>query len=334
MSAGAATATTGSPQGSPAGSIGIRLLDAPVADRIDPRARIYVVDHLAPGTTIHRRVQVSNTTTSPAHVTLYAAAATIARGSFLGAAGHMANELSNWTSVQPGSVDVTSGGTATALVTVTVPGNAAPGERYGVVWAEVRSAPNPAGGVVEVNRVGIRLYLSIGPGGAPAPAFTIDSLTAVRAPDGRPSVVASVHNTGGRALDMAGSLSLSAGPAGLNAGPFPASLGVTLAIGDTEPVTIALDPQLPPGPWNATITLRSGLIVHQAQATLTFPAAGVSGAAVTTTKSDPRWMAPLIALAGLLLAVVAWPALLRRRRRPRHALGATRAARPAPPATG
>jgi hypothetical protein len=125
------------------------------------------------------------------------------------------------------------------------------------VCAEARSAPIDGGGVIQVSRVGIRLYLSVGPGGPPAANFTIDSLKARRSPDGRPLVVAMVHNTGGRALDMNGPLQLLAGPGGLSAGPFPATLGVTLAIGDTEPVTIPLDKQLPAGPWNAQITLHS-----------------------------------------------------------------------------
>ena len=52
---------------------------------------------------------------------------------------------------------------------------------------------------------------------------------------------------------MSGTLELSAGPGGLGAGPFPAELGVTLGIGDTERVSIALDEQLPDGPWDARI---------------------------------------------------------------------------------
>jgi hypothetical protein len=71
-----------------------------------------------------------------------------------------------------------------------------------VVWAEARSTPSAGGGITQVSRVGIRVYLSVGPGGPPAADFTIDSLTARRSPDGRPVVLASVHNTGGRALDM------------------------------------------------------------------------------------------------------------------------------------
>jgi hypothetical protein len=137
--------------------------------------------------------------------------------------------------------------------------------------------------------VGIRLYVSVGPGGAPTANFTIESLTAKRSAQGRPLVVATVHNTGGRALDLSGSLSLSAGPAGLSAGPFPATLGVTLAIGDTEPVTIALDERLPAGPWRARVTLHSGLLEHTGQATITFPDAG-SSPAVPTSSTGSGWL--------------------------------------------
>jgi hypothetical protein len=46
------------PTPSPAadGLLGIRLLEAPVERRDDPRARLYVVDHVTPGTTITRRL--------------------------------------------------------------------------------------------------------------------------------------------------------------------------------------------------------------------------------------------------------------------------------------
>ena len=171
-------------------------------------------------------------------------------------------------------------------MTINVPSDAAPGEQYGVVWAEVRSAPPAGGGVVQVSRVGIRIYLSVGPGGAPAADFTIDSLTAARSPDGTPLILATVRNTGGRALDMNGALQLSGGPGGLSGGPFPATLGTSLAIGDTEPVTIALDKQLPAGPWDVRITLRSGLLERSAHATVTFPVTGASPA-VGTLPSDP-----------------------------------------------
>ncbi|MDQ5841602.1 MAG: peptidase, partial [Chloroflexota bacterium] len=256
---------------------------------------------------------------------LYAAAATIAKGSFQVAAGRTSNDVSAWTSVTPSASDVPAAGRVTANVTIAVPRDAAPGERYGVVWAEVRSAPGSGGGVIQVNRVGIRLYLSVGPGGGPAADFTIDSLTAKRSPDGRPTVLASVHNTGGRALDMNGNLRLLTGPGGLSAGPFPATLGVTLAIADTGTVTVVLDRALPAGPWDARITLRSGPLERSARGTITFPDAGASppvnteAAASGENASDrPGWLHP--AIAGLVILLLGIAALLfvlwRRRRRP------------------
>jgi hypothetical protein len=309
--AGAATAAAVKDRG----SIGIRLVDVPAAARDDPRARVYIVDHLEPGTTITRRIEVSNTTRASTRLALYAAAASITRGSFLGAAAHAPNDLSSWTAVTPGEPEVPAGGTVTATVTIAVPRDAAPGEQYGVVWAEARSAPKAGGGVTQVSRVGIRLYISVGPGGPPAANFAIDSLTAERSTDGRPVVVAAVHNTGGRALDMNGTLNLGSGPGGLSAGPFPATLGVSLGIGDTEPVTIILDKQLPAGPWDATITLHSGLLDRTARASLTFPDTGAAKAAPTTT---PRPMWQYLLGAGLLVALLAFTALVlatRRRRR-------------------
>ena len=297
---GAPAAAAGDTLGTAPGSLGLRLLDAPAAAKHDPRARSYIVDHLPPGTTIERRVEVSNTTASTAHVVLYSSAAGIVQGSFLGADGHAANEVSTWTSVTPEKLEVPAHGEAIATVTIEVPRNAAPIEHYGVVWAETRSDPAGGDGITQVSRVGIRLYLSIGPGGAPAADFTIDSLTAERSPEGQPIVVASVHNTGGRALDMNGSLELMNGPSGLTAGPFPATLGTTLAIGDTQPVTIALDAQIPAGPWDAEIALQSGLLERTAQATITFPEAGTS-VAVPATSPRPAWLYPAIAGMGALL---------------------------------
>jgi hypothetical protein len=311
---GAATALPNPAPGAsaPAG-IGLRLVDTPVAAHDDPRARVYIVDHLAPGTVIHRRIEVSNNTASPAHVMLYPAAAELAKGSFLGAAGNTPNDLSTWTSVLPGASDVPAGGGVTATVTITVPPDAAPGEQYGVVWAETRSPPTAGDGVTRVSRVGIRLYLSVGPGGPPAADFTIDSTTAGRSPDGRPTVLATVHNTGGRALDMNGTLHLLAGPGGLRAGPFPATLGTTLAVGATGPVTITLDKQLPAGPWDARITLRSGLLERSALTTITFPDPGA--APVTTTMStQPGWRYAVIAGLVLLLVAIALLVAYKRRR--------------------
>jgi hypothetical protein len=288
----------------PVGSMGLQLLEVPLSAYSDPRAHLYIIDHLHPGTTIHRRIEISNTTASSLHVVMYPAAAVITRGAFVSAA-HTPNELSTWTSVRPGSDDIPPSGHAIATVTIAVPRDAPPGEQYGMVWAETRSPAPAGGGISQLSRVGIRLYLSIGPGGAPASNFTIESLIGERSSDGQPEILASVHNTGGRALDISGTLQLSAGPGGLSAGPFPANLGTTLAIGATEPIAIPLDRQIPDGPWHALVTLRSGLLKRSARATINFPA----------TATPHRSYHLVVGLVILLLLVGISAARVMRRRR-------------------
>jgi hypothetical protein len=255
----------------PGDSIGVQLLEVPRSAYRDPRARLYITDHVHPGTTIHRRIEISNTTASRLHIFTYPAAATISDGEFVGAPANTANELSSWIAVSPGASDIPSGGHLSAEVTIVVPRDAPPGEQYGVIWAEARSPAPAGGGITQISRVGIRVYLSVTAGGAPPSKFTIESLTGRRSSDGQPEILASVRNTGGRALDMSGTLQLSAGPGGLSAGPFAANLGTTLAIGATEPIVIMLDRQIPDGPWQVLVTLRSGLIERSARATIDFP---------------------------------------------------------------
>jgi hypothetical protein len=317
------TAGTRASQDDPAKGLGIRLTEAPVTAADDPRAKVYIVDHLAPGTVIERKIEVSNQTPEASHVVLYPAAASIEKGAFAAAEGDTANELSTWTTVSPAEADIAANGTLTATITITVPADAAPGETYGVVWAQAQAAAT--GTVAQVTRVGIRLYLSVGPGGAPAADFTIDEMTAGRSPDGAPVVSASVKNTGGRALDMTGQLSLSAGPGGLNAGPFPATLGTTLAIGETQPVSVALDERLPAGPWTAAITLKSGLTERTVEATVTFPDAGAGRpvdtrvAAPPDPESDRSIVLPVLLGLGALLAAAVLSLVLRGVRRRRQA---------------
>ena len=318
-----------------AGSVGIRLLDAPVASRDDPRARVYIVDHLAPGATIERRIEVSNTTGAALRVSLYSAAATVADGTFLGAAGRTPNDLSTWTTAAPSSLTVPSGGRVTATVRISVPRDAAPGEQYAAVWAEASSGTG--GGVTQVSRVGLRLYVSIGPGGAPAADFRIDNLRAQRDSAGAASVLAEVANTGGRAVDMSGTLRLSEGPGGISAGPFPAKLGTTLAAGGTEPVTIGLDNALPSGRWKASLSLRSGLLERHAEADIVVPAIGEAAAPAVIIPSAPQdqrglglpaaaLAAALVGTAGLVAVAGPGRALMRRRRLPRAGRHAVRRA--------
>jgi hypothetical protein len=301
--------------------LGIRLLDAPVDRKDDPRARTYIIDHLKPGTTIRRRVQISDNTNGPLHASLYVGGAQVEDGSFRPSDKGDPAELSEWSTVAPTSFDLKAGGTADAQVTIAVPASASSGERYGVIWAEL--PPSSSSTVKEVNRVGVRIYLSVGSGGEPASDFTVDSLQGSRRTDGVAVVLAQVHNTGGRALDMSGTLSLSDGPAGLSAGPFPASLGTSLKPGQTEPVTIVLGKAITGGPWTATLDVRSGVLRRKAQAQISFPDKAGTAAPPVAAKNVPLYkdkgiLVPIavsfIGLLFLILLILALREYLRRQR--------------------
>ena len=90
---------------------------------------------------------------------------------------------------------------------------------------------------------------------------------------GQMVVQAQVHNTGGQAVDVTGDLKLTGGPDGLSAGPYQEP-GITLAPGQSEPIRVFLDKQLPDGPWRALIDLTSGITQRSAEATIDFPPAG------------------------------------------------------------
>lgn len=297
------------PSAPPAPGLGIRLLEAPTARADDPRARTYVVDRVAPGASFTRKFEVTNGDASAMDVRLYPAAAVVRGGAFSVQDFGVAGEFPSWAKVEPATLTIPPGGRATARVTVAVDPKAAESEYYGAVVAE-RLAKPVAGGVAVNLRAGIRVYLSVGPGGEPPSDFTIDSLTAARDATGKPVVRASVHNTGGRALDMSGTLRLTGGPGGLSAGPFNATLGTTLAVGETEPVTVTLDGALPAGPWKARLDLQSGLTRRGATATITFPDRGEAAPVDATLVEDdsaPPWpllaagVAALLVLAGLVL---------------------------------
>ncbi|MCU1484972.1 MAG: hypothetical protein JWN67_1718 [Actinomycetia bacterium] len=306
------------PAGAQAGpGLSIRLVDAPADRRDDPRARIYIVDHLKQGDRIERHIELGNGTDQPLTVSVYAAAAKVADGQFRFGDGHAANDLTRWTRVEPARVVVAPHGTAVAAVTITVPADATDGERYGVVWAEL---PPSGGTAAVVNRVGVRMYLSVGEGKEPTTDFRIDALTAARDGQGRPLVRTTVTNTGGRAIDLSGELQLRHGPGSLSAGPFDVELGTTLAPGDAAPAVIHLAKDLPAGPWDATVTVRAGELVKQARATITFPTGAGSASKPVVAESvqhQRRVLIPIaVALAAAVLAALGTYALrLRRRRR-------------------
>ncbi len=199
----------------PGTGLGIRLLEAPVALKNDPRAQSYIVDNLPPGTTITRKIEVSNATGTSQQVSLYPGAATIPQGQgFTVLDGRAANELTSWISVTPSTVTVPDGSAKDAEVRIAVPRDATETERYAVVWAEIRGSAPSGGGIVGVSRVGIRVYLSVGAGNGPPADFRLGTLSPGRSSSGAPQLTVDVENVGMRALDPRGTVTLSDGPAG------------------------------------------------------------------------------------------------------------------------
>lgn len=299
------------------GDLSRRVLEGPAEGIDDPRAYTYIVDHLAPGTTISRQVAFSNGDPEPVHLDFYAAAADIVDGEFVVRPDREANDLSSWTAISPKEATIAPGQMVPVTVTITVPSDAERGERYAAALGELPARPTDAG-VTAGSRVGIRFYLSVGPEGAPSTAFTIEEMTAQRDSDGRPVVSARVHNTGGRAIDLAGDLMLTNGPSSLSAGPFPVEAATTLAPGQSGEVTATLDAELPDGPWDARISLTSGQTTEEATARIAFPdAPGTSAAPAPASSGDDNGL-PVLALVGAALAALAALAavwLIVRRRR-------------------
>lgn len=291
--------------------VGVRLLEAPEARRDDPRARRFIIDHLAPGTSISRRIEVSNGTDREVTIPVFPVAATLRDDAFVPGGARETNDLTSWITVTPAEVTLAPGARATAEIVVRVPKDADAGERYAVVVAELPPPPDQAPGIVAVySRAGIRLYISVGAGAEPPTSFRLVTFEPTLRADGTPAVVIDTCNSGGRAIDLNGSLELTDGPGGTSAGPFAAEDVTTLAPSQCGTVAIRLRPDIPRGPWKATVTLRSGTKEQQATATITFP--DQPGTAAPAVKAKPkdvtgtsggRW-ALLIALLLLLLVLL------------------------------
>lgn len=293
--------------GTPRGSIGIRLLDVPEKLKDDPRAQLYIVDNLPPGSTTTRHVLVTNNTGERAKIKVYAGPAKITDGAFTPAEPGKKNLLTSWTTVDKPELDLADGAQAKVAVKITVPKDAPEVEQYGVIWAShlstLKDKPEQEGAnVATESRVGVRMYVTAGEGNGPPADFTIDGLTARREADGSATVVARVTNTGGRAVDLSGTLNLSDGPAGTTAGPIDAR-GVTVPPGEQGevPFPVPNSTALPDGPWKAEANLASGVHEHDITETITFKA----GAASRGSRQWIAWLVVAVLAAAALVAALA-----------------------------
>ncbi len=291
----------------PGPAFGVRLYDIPVIDAHNPRGLRYIIDFLHPGMVIHRRILILNQEPQTTRFSVYPGAARIARGAFVGDAGATRSELTGWISVQHPAVRLAPQASTLDMVTIRVPRLATRGEHYGVIWVQQAALVRSAAGteIREVARVGIRIYLFVGHGGLPPTKFVITSLTGHRSPRGQPYLVAKVHNTGQRAVDLSGELRLTDGPSGITAGPFQEQQVVTLAPGQDGSLIFVASKSLPDGSWRAAVSLVSGLNTSAAQSTVQF------GGQSTSSVARFSW---LIWAFGILVVLVAIALMMRGRR--------------------
>ena len=297
------------PHTSPVPGFGARLVDVPVSEANNPRGLRYIIDYLPTGTTIHRRIMILNSEKRTAHFTVYPDAAHISDELFIGDAGKTRSELTGWISVQHPEVTLGPGASVMDMVTIKVPAGATRGEHYGAIWVQQAADVRAASGfqVKEVDRIGVRIYLAVGQGGAPPTNFAIISITGHLSAKGQLSILADVDNTGGRAVDLSGTASLTGGPGGTSAGPFPARQIITLAPGQSGTMSFTPPKTLPHGRWQAKVTVVSGITTSTGTQTIQFGALVASSAAL-----------PVMAWAGLavvLVLVVAFIVVRRARQR-------------------
>jgi hypothetical protein len=179
------------------------------------------------------------------------------------------------------------------------------------VQQTAKPKPGASFGVREVARVGIRVYLAVTRGGVPPTKYEITSITGRRLASGQPLIVARVKNTGGRAVDLSGTVGLADGPGRTRSGPFPAQKIVTIAPGQSWDITFAPPRSLPEGSWRATVSLVSGMTT----ATGTVSVQLVPLAATPSGPSVMTWVWLSLGGLALVLMLVMGPYALRERRR-------------------
>jgi hypothetical protein len=301
----APAAASAQTSGAPPPGLGIRQLDVQVSPADDGRSARYVTDHVEPGSTVERRIELTNGTPEPLTVQLYAADADVEDG-WVVADGRGRGELASWIGVDPPELTLQPGGRSTATFRIAVPEDATGGERYAAIVAE---APPIGGDVTVIPRVGVRVYLSVGGPTEPPTDFVVEELTPGRDAAGAPVVLIGVDNSGGRAIDLVGELELFDGPGGVRAGPFPVTAQTTLGPERFGTIEVVLDPALPDGPWRAVATLRSGPVERQGEAVLEFPRDGLGDAVPAGPLVDRGLLVPValgLLLLCLLLVLIAW----------------------------
>jgi hypothetical protein len=173
-----------------------------------PDSRAWFTYSLAPGAVVEDVVAVSNPGDQPITLRIYASdAITTATGAFdLLAAGEEPTDVGSWISLAADEISLDPGQTADIPFTLTVPGNASPGDHAGGIVASMTVEGEQDGSAVLVDRrVGSRVYLRVD--GPLQPALVVEDLSAAfdggSATSGRVTLRYTVRNTGNVRLPAA-----------------------------------------------------------------------------------------------------------------------------------
>jgi hypothetical protein len=173
-----------------------------------PDSRAWFTYSLAPGAVVEDVVAVSNPGDQPITLRTYASdAITTATGAFdLLAASEEPTDVGSWISLAADEISLAPGETADIPFTLTVPGNASPGDHAGGIVASMTVEGEQDGSAVLVDRrVGSRVYLRVD--GPLQPALVVEDLSAAfdggSATSGRVTLRYTVRNTGNVRLPAA-----------------------------------------------------------------------------------------------------------------------------------
>ena len=165
----AAAAPSPSPgAGSGAAPGGVSVVPVPSSPHMSGKGQRLDFGQLRPGQTARDEVLVRNIGDAAASVYLYAADATTALGGGLafGLRTDPRTTVGRWMTLSRSQLSVPPHGTVTVALTVTLPTSLQGGEYAGGVVAEQLSPPPSGGGVAQVYRFAMPVYLTV-PGGVP-----------------------------------------------------------------------------------------------------------------------------------------------------------------------